>query len=79
MNSLVYNHDFNILLSCSWDCTIKMWSLESSKCLKTLKSHSDWVTSLVLIPHLNEFISGAHDGTFKFIMFIKSIFYMDLN
>ena len=38
-NIILYHH--NKLISCSGDKTIKIWDLNTGKCLKTLKGHTN--------------------------------------
>jgi WD40 repeat protein len=44
----------NILVSCSWDTTIKMWDLTSGSCLSTLRGHR-YVPSLSRVYFLSCF------------------------
>ncbi len=45
------------------DKTIKIWNIETGKCLKTLKGHTHWVESVAI----NEkyIVSGSDDKTIK--------------
>ncbi|KAL6046308.1 rRNA-processing protein [Balamuthia mandrillaris] len=54
----------NLLSSSSADCTIKVWDLESHKCLQTYQHHKDKVQSVTWHPvESNIMLSGAFDRT----------------
>ncbi|KAH8603159.1 sulfur controller-2 [Bisporella sp. PMI_857] len=55
--------DDNILASGSYDCSIKIWSLETGECLRTLRGHQDCVRTLQFDD--NKLISGSADHTIK--------------
>lgn len=42
---------------------IKMW--RDGVCERTIQAHSDWVSTVVLLPGGARFVSGSHDGTVK--------------
>ena len=54
----------NKLASGSFDNTIKIWNLDSSKCVKTLVGHKSSVVSLQLLAN-NKLASGSFDNTIK--------------
>ena len=67
VNSIKVDEKSNKLISASEDLKIKVWDLNTGKCLRTLTGHhghQDWVTSLFIIPN-NKFISGSWDTTVK--------------
>ena len=53
----------NIIISGSDDETIKIWDINSGKCIKTLEGHTDWVKSVAIKDNL--IISGSSDNTIK--------------
>jgi WD40 repeat protein len=53
-----------LITASSPDREIKIWDLETGKCLKTLTDHKDWVTCILIIPN-NKFVSGFSDETIK--------------
>jgi len=53
-----------MLISGSYDRTIKYWSLSSYDCIMTLKGHSDAVRCLAVYAD-NYLLSGSWDGTMK--------------
>ncbi|KAH7341883.1 WD40-repeat-containing domain protein [Rhizoctonia solani] len=57
--------DRTILLSGAWDQTIKAWDVETGKLLSTTKAHSDFLKTLLVIPHLKLLVSGSSDKHIK--------------
>ncbi|CUA76000.1 Katanin p80 WD40 repeat-containing subunit B1 [Rhizoctonia solani] len=57
--------DRTILLSGAWDQTIKAWDVETGNLLSTTKGHSDFLKTLLVIPHLKLLVSGSSDKHIK--------------
>ncbi|CAE6479167.1 unnamed protein product [Rhizoctonia solani] len=57
--------DRTILLSGAWDQTIKAWDVKTGNLLSTTKAHSDFLKTLLIIPHLSLLISGSSDKHIK--------------
>ncbi|CAE7133482.1 unnamed protein product [Rhizoctonia solani] len=57
--------DRTILLSGAWDQTIKAWDTETGNLLSTTKAHSDFLKTLLVIPHLKLLVSGSSDKRVK--------------
>ena len=55
----------NSLFSGSYDKTVKMWNINTGECLKTLRGHTGWVSSLDMTSTKedNRLISGSWDAT----------------
>ena len=51
----------NIVVSSSYDETIKTWDITSGSCLSTLKAHSDWVQAVAWSPCGQWLASGGED------------------
>ncbi|CAE7239674.1 HET-E1 [Symbiodinium pilosum] len=52
-------------LTCSTDCTLKMWDMDRAACVQTLRGHGDGVMSLVVDWKTRYAVSGAHDCTLR--------------
>lgn len=53
-----------LFASCSNDCTIKIWDLETGNVLQTLHGHESFVYDLALLPN-GDIVSTAEDRTFR--------------
>jgi WD40 repeat protein len=59
-------YDFsNLICSCSADSKIKFWDLNSGTCVKTFRSHENWVTSMLSFSD-ELFLSGDAEGKLIF-------------
>ncbi|WP_442948512.1 WD40 repeat domain-containing protein [Nostoc sp.] len=65
VGSLAISADGKLLVSGSWDQTIKIWQLETGKLLHTLKGHRDRVYAIALSPDGQIIASGSADKTIK--------------
>ncbi|WP_341531188.1 WD40 repeat domain-containing protein [Nostoc sp. UHCC 0302] len=65
VSSLAMSEDGKLLVSGSWDQTIKIWQLETGKLLRTLKGHRDRVYAIALSPDGQIIASGSADKTIK--------------
>ncbi|MDZ7993077.1 MAG: WD40 repeat domain-containing protein [Nostoc sp. EfeVER01] len=63
--SLAISADGKLLVSGSWDQTIKVWQLETGELLHTLKGHRDRVYAIALSPDGKIIASGSADKTIK--------------
>ncbi|HYU98635.1 MAG TPA: WD40 repeat domain-containing protein [Pyrinomonadaceae bacterium] len=63
--SVTFSHDGKILLSASWDGTIKLWDTKSGRELRTLVGHSWGVYKAVFSPDEKQLASASRDGTVK--------------
>ena len=52
-----------VLISCSYDCTIKVWCRQTWACLCTLTDHTNYVYQLAL--HGGKLFSTSYDKTIK--------------
>lgn len=55
--------DRTLMLSCSEDCTIRLWSLHTWTCLVVYKGHQYPVWDVRFSPHGHYFVSASHDRT----------------
>ena len=54
----------NRIASCSWDETIKIWTLSSDIPFKVLKGHQDKINSILYVKEKDILISGSLDTLF---------------
>ncbi|MDB9375600.1 WD40 repeat domain-containing protein [Nodularia sphaerocarpa] len=65
VSSLAMSADGKLLVSGSWDQTIKIWHLETGKLVRTLTGHRDKVYAIALSPDKQIIASGSADQTIK--------------
>jgi WD40 repeat protein len=67
INSLIFSHSSDFLISGSFDNSIKIWETSDWSCKRTLNEHNYIVYVLSLIPGSNgDFVSASGDSTIKF-------------
>ncbi|KAJ6488631.1 WD40-repeat-containing domain protein [Mycena vitilis] len=59
-------HDGSILLTGSWDKTIKLWDTDNKDLISSTEAHSDFVKCLFVIPSLQMLVSGSSDKIVRF-------------
>jgi WD40 repeat protein len=57
--------DGRFIVSGSWDCTVKVWELESGRLLRSLEGHTDGVRAVAVSPDGRFIVSGSDDRTVK--------------
>lgn len=57
--------ELDILVSGSYDCTVRVWSISTGRCLHKLTGHTEKVYSVVLDTKQNRCISGSMDWKVK--------------
>ncbi|HEY4382936.1 MAG TPA: hypothetical protein VGN34_00465 [Ktedonobacteraceae bacterium] len=63
--SVAISPDSTILVSGSWDHTIKIWNLSTGKEIRTLSDHTDEVWSVAISPDGATLVSSSDDKTIK--------------
>ncbi|KAL6216083.1 hypothetical protein ACLB2K_009310 [Fragaria x ananassa] len=64
VSCLSLSEDKMLLYSASWDRTVKVWRVETSKCIESIHAHDDAVNSVVASVD-GLLYTGAADGTVK--------------
>lgn len=62
---MTFSPNTQILASSSGDCTIKLWSLSTGECFKTLEGHTNWIYSVTFSSDGQKLASGSDDRTIK--------------
>ncbi|MEO0971189.1 MAG: hypothetical protein AAFX80_23470 [Cyanobacteria bacterium J06639_18] len=57
--------DNQILVSGSYDKTIKLWNIQTGECLKTLDEHTNKISSVAITPDNQILVSGSYDKTIR--------------
>ncbi|KAJ7261379.1 WD40-repeat-containing domain protein [Mycena haematopus] len=58
--------DGSILITGSWDKTIKLWDTDTKALISSTEAHSDFVKCLFVIPSLQLLVSGSSDKIVRF-------------
>ena len=61
----MYSGDGKKILSASYDNTIKEWSVDTGKCIKTYTGHEDWVQSALYSSDGKKILSASSDGSIR--------------
>ncbi|KAI0637110.1 WD40 repeat-like protein [Trametes polyzona] len=56
----------DLLVTGSWDKTIKVWDVETKELISTTPAHSDFVKALLVIPSLRLLVSSGSDKIVRF-------------
>ena len=62
VRSVSWSPDGRRALSGSADHTVRLWEVESGRCLRVLEGHTDWVLSVAFSPDGHHALSGAANG-----------------
>lgn len=58
--------DENLLITGSWDKTIKIWDTDTKTVISSTLAHSDFVKTLFVVPSLQLLVSGSSDKSVRF-------------
>lgn len=57
--------DRQMVLSGSWDNTLKLWDMATGREIRTFRGHSSWISAAAFSPDGHAILSGSGDGTLK--------------
>ncbi|QDV51132.1 protein kinase domain-containing protein [Gimesia fumaroli] len=65
VQSAEFTPDGTMIISASHDNTVKLWDIETTKALKTLRGHDSWVQAATLLKDGKWILSASHDARLK--------------
>ena len=65
VSSVAFSPDGRLILSGSWDNTLKLWGVETGMEIRTFVGHSSFVSSVAFSPDGRMALSGSKDKTLK--------------
>jgi WD40 repeat protein len=63
VKSLSFSSDGALLVSGSWDKTLKLWDIQTGGVVKTFYGHNNWVLSISISTNCTTIASGSWDNT----------------
>ncbi|KAH9981511.1 WD40-repeat-containing domain protein [Lactifluus volemus] len=58
--------DESLLITGSWDKTIKIWDTDTKEVISSTLAHTDFVKTLLVVPSLKLLVSGSSDKSIRF-------------
>jgi hypothetical protein len=65
VNAVAVTPDGRYAVSGSYDCTLKVWDIQTGNCLRDLKGHGNYVNAVAVTPDGRYAVSGSSDNTLK--------------
>uniref|UniRef100_A0A915E6C2 WDR5-like beta-propeller domain-containing protein n=1 Tax=Ditylenchus dipsaci TaxID=166011 RepID=A0A915E6C2_9BILA len=65
INDVCWSHNHQYLASCSDDKTLKLYDVQTARCLRTYKGHSSYVFSCTFHPNSSLLLTASFDETVK--------------
>ncbi|KAF4990552.1 hypothetical protein FDECE_14331 [Fusarium decemcellulare] len=65
ISAISFSHDGCLLVSASYDETVRIWNVTTGESIHTLTGHTDFVNSVVFLGTSYQIASGSDDGTSK--------------
>jgi WD40 repeat protein len=62
---VAFSPDSKLVVSGSWDKTVRLWDAVTGAALQTHEGHSDWVSSVAFSPDSKLVVSGSWDKTVR--------------
>jgi WD40 repeat protein/serine/threonine protein kinase len=65
VHSVCFSKDGRLLLSGSYDNTVRLWDYSAGSILQTFRGHDSWVRAAVFAPDGRTLLSASHDDTVR--------------
>ena len=65
VRSVAFSHDSSRALSAADDSTVRLWDVDSGRCLRVFEGHTDWVRSVAFSHDSSRALSAADDSTVR--------------
>jgi WD40 repeat protein len=73
VTSVAVSGDGRRALSGSKDTALRLWDLETGRCIRTLEGHTDWVWSVAMLGDDHRALSGGDDGNLRLWQLVREL------